>query len=67
MVLVKASFGMDANHEFPQSVLAVIPLLRDVVGIAVSKACVGCEMGLPLCSVAVIILLWVGSALQMLE
>lgn len=54
MVLVKASFGMDANHEFPQSVLAVgvIPLLRDVVGIVVSKACVGCEMGLPLCSVA---------------
>lgn len=69
MVLVKASFGMDANHKFPQSVLAVgvIPLLRDVVGIVVSKACIGCEMGLPLCSVAVIILLWVGSALQMLE
>lgn len=41
----------DASHVFPQVVLAVITLRRGCVG--GSKAYVGCEMGLLLCSVAV--------------
>lgn len=41
----------DASHVFPQVVLAIITLRRGCVG--GSKAYVGCEMGLPLCSVAV--------------
>lgn len=50
---------MDGSHVFPQSVLTVTVLLRGVIGI-VSIACAGCEVGLPLYSVAVTILLGVG-------
>lgn len=44
---------MDASHIFPHSVLAFVPLMV-VIGGVVSKAhTTGCEVQLPLCSVAV--------------
>ena len=51
---------MDANHFFPQRLLAAILLVVDVSGDGVSRAGAGCEVGL-LHSVAVIALLGVGS------
>ena len=56
---------MPASHVFPQSVLAVIPLI--VIGVVVTKACTGCWVGLSLCSVAVTALLGAGYAPQFLE
>ena len=44
----RSGFGMNASHCFPQGVLAVIPLIGSVVCVVVSKACAGCEVGLPL-------------------
>ena len=44
----RAGFGMDTSHIFPQGVLAVIPWTGGVVGVVVSRACAGYEMGLPL-------------------
>ena len=38
----RAGFCMDASHDFPQSVLAVIPLIGSVIGVVVSRACTGC-------------------------
>ena len=35
---VRAVFGADASHVFPQSVLAIIPLIMGVIGIVVSGA-----------------------------
>ena len=58
---------MDANHIFSQSVLAVIPLIGGVVGVAVSRVCAGREVGLSLCSLVVTALLEVESAPQSLE
>ena len=45
---------MNAIHIFPQSLLAIIPLIGGVIGV-VSKACVVLifEVGPPLCFVAV--------------
>ena len=63
----RAGFDMDANHILPQGVLAAITLIRHVVGVGVSKACVGCEVGLPLCFMAVTALSEVEGALQLLK
>ena len=52
---VRAGFGMDVSHVFPQSVLAVIPLLGGVIG--VYRACAECEAVLPLFSMAITALL----------
>ena len=49
---MRADFGMDASHVFPQGVLAVITLIGDVVGVVVSRACTGYFVGPPLCSIA---------------
>lgn len=59
---VRAVFDMDTSHVFPQGVLAVIPLLGNMVGAGVSIACVGCEAGLPLCFVPVAVLSGAGSS-----
>ena len=45
---VKAGFGMDAGHIFPQSVLTIFPLIEDMVGVVISRACDGHEAALPL-------------------
>ena len=59
---VRAVFGADASHVFPQSVLAVIPLIGYVVDIVVSRGCTGCEVGIPLCSMVVTTMSGAGSA-----
>lgn len=47
---MRAGFGMDASHAFPQDILAV-NLLIGSVDIVVSRVCVRCEARLPLCPV----------------
>ena len=64
---VRVVFGMNASHIFPQSVLAVIPLIGSVIGVVVSRACSGCWVELPLCSMAVTALSGVKSAPHLLE
>ena len=36
---VKAGFSMDSSHVFPQSVLAIVPLIAIVIGVGVFRAC----------------------------
>ena len=62
----RAGFGMETSYIFPRCVLAVISLIGGVVCVGGFKACVGCEAGLPLCSVVVTILSGSGSAPQLL-
>ena len=62
----RAGFNMDTSHIFLQGVLAVFPLTGSVAGIGGCKACVGYEVGFPLCSVAVTILSGAGSAPQVM-
>ena len=64
---VRASFGMDTSHIFPQGMLAIIPLIGDGIGVVLSRACTGFWVGPPLCSVAVRALLGVGSAPWLLD
>ena len=42
---VRAGFGVDDSHIFPQSVLAIIPLIRGVIGVVVTRPCTECEAG----------------------
>lgn len=49
----RAGLGKDSSQFFPQSLLDIILLIGGVVGIVISGAHAGCEMGLPLCSMAV--------------
>ena len=56
----RASFDMDTSYIFPQGMLPR-PYQGGVVGVGVSEACVGCEAGLPLCSLSVTTLSGVGS------
>ena len=44
---------MDTSHVFPQSVMAVIPLIGGVIGVVVSGDCTGCGSGPTLCPLAV--------------
>lgn len=60
----RSGFDMDASFVFPQGVLANIPLIGCVVGVGGYKVCIGCEVGLPLCSVPVAPLSRVWSAPQ---
>ena len=46
---VRAGFGMDTSHIFPQGVLVSVALIRGMVGVAVSGTCAGCEVGLHGC------------------
>lgn len=52
--VARTVFCMNAIHIFPQSLLAIIPLIGGMIGV-VSKACVVLifEVGSPLCFVAV--------------
>lgn len=52
---------------FGVNVLAIIYLLRDVIGVMVSKAWAECGTGPPLCSMAVSALSGVESTPQLLE
>ena len=63
----RAGFYMDVSHSFPQCVLAAITFIGGVVGFGRSKACAGCEVGVPLCLMAVTVLSWAQSAPQLLE
>ena len=47
-----AGFDVDTSHIFPQGVLAAITSVGHVAGDGRARACIGCEAGLPLCSVA---------------
>lgn len=62
-----AGFDVNVSYVFLHGLLEAITFGVGLVSDGGARVCAGCEMGLPLCSVAVIILLWVGSALQMLE
>ena len=53
---------MDARHIFLQCVLAIIPLTGYVIGDGEFKACAGCKVRLPPCSMAVAALSGKGSA-----
>ena len=64
---VRAVFITDGCHIFPQSVLAVIPLIEGMTGVVVSSSCPACWAGPPLCSVDVTTLLRVGSAPQLFQ
>ena len=57
---VRAVFGTDVCHIFPQGVLAVVPLIGGVFGVVVTRACTGCWVGPPLCSVVVTAMLGAG-------
>ena len=63
----RAVFGLDACYIFPQGVLAIIPLIGGVIGVVVTRACTGCWVGPPLCSVVVTALSGAGSSPQLLE
>ena len=63
----RAVFDVDANHVFPQCVLAATTLVGDVVSVGGSKACAGYEVALPLCSMAVVTQLGARSAPRLLE
>ena len=62
-----AGLGMAAIQVFPQSLLAIIPLIGGVVCVVVSRPCAGYEVGLPFCSVAIVTLSGTGSATQLLD
>lgn len=47
------TFDADTNHIFPEGVLAIIPLIGNVVDVGESRACAGCEVVLSLFSLAV--------------
>ena len=47
------TFDVDTNHIFPQGVLVIIPLIANVVDVGESRACLGCEVVLSLCSLAI--------------
>ena len=64
---VRAGFDADASHVFPHGVLATITLIEGVAGDGGARACTGCEVGLPLCSLAVATLSGVESAPTLLE
>ena len=58
---------MDTCHTFPQVVLVFVPLIGGVFGVVVTRACTGCWVGPPFCSVVVTALLGAGSAPHLLE
>ena len=55
-------FDVDTSHAFPQDVLASITLIESVPSVGGAKAWAGCEVRLPLCSIAVASLSGAGSA-----
>lgn len=63
----RVGFGMNTSHVFPQGLLAAIILVRGETGNRRVRARVGCEVGLPLRSVAVTALMEVGSSPKLLE
>ena len=49
----RADFGIDTSQVFLQGVLVIIPLIGGAVGVVGSRTCAGCEVRLPLSSVAI--------------
>ena len=62
-----AGFDTDTCHIFPQGVVTTLTLLGAVAGDGGARAGSRCEAGLPLCSVAITALSWVGSTPKLLE
>lgn len=62
----RAGFGMDQMDLYSGYASGYLPS-GNVVGIVVSRACTGCEAGLPLGSLVVTTLARAGSAPQLLE
>ena len=63
----RAGFDVDASHVFPQGVLAAIALVGGGAGDGGASAGARCEIGFPLCSVAITALSGTGSAPKLLE
>ena len=63
----RAVFNVDASHFFLYGVLAAIILVGGVAGDGGATACAGCELGVPLCSVAITTPSGAGSAPKFLE
>lgn len=63
----RVGFDMGSNHFFPQHVLATINLTDGEAVVGGSKACTGCQVGFPFCSVAVTTLSEAGFPSQLLE
>ena len=49
----RAGFDVDDSHIFPQGRLTAVTLVGDVAGDGEARVCVGCEVGLALCSMAI--------------
>ena len=64
---VRAVVGMDACNVFSQGVLTIIPLIRSLISVVVTRACTGYCAGPPLCSMVVTALSGAGSASQLFE
>ena len=64
---VTAGFVTGVSHVFLWSVLAVIPLIRGVIDVIVSRSCAKCEVELTLCSMGVTDLSGVRSDPHLLE
>ena len=64
---VRAVFGMNANHIFPQSMLVIIILIGNVICVVMSRACTGTWVGISLCSCGCTTLLVLGPAPLFLE
>ena len=62
----RVGFDMGSNHFFPQHVLAINLTVQEAV-VGGSKACMECQVGYPLCSVAVTTLPGAGFPSQFLE
>ena len=60
----RAGFDMNTSHVFSQSGLAAITLVGGGAGVGWARARTRCEVGLPLCSVAIIAILGEGSGLE---
>ena len=63
----RAGFDVDASNIFLQDVLASVTLVGGGTAHRGAKAEAGCEARLPLCSVAITALLWVGSDPELVE
>ena len=63
----RAGFEMDVTYIFPQGTVAAITFIGRGAGDEGARAGIGCEVGLPLCSVAITPLLWLGPDPRLLE
>ena len=56
----RSGFDVETSHVLPQGILAAITSIGGVAADGGARACAGCEVGLPLRTVAIVILSGVG-------